>query len=136
MSAGHSPSEGDVIDLGFGGLSAAAGDHISHSYRTQNEITHLLVPYFAASLRAGDKCALVCKPVIREMVLEGLRAQGMPVEKALASGQLVLHEGVSSAQAAMDCFSELILRNEEGGVPPLPKRRGHDLGAGELAFNR
>ncbi len=118
MSAGHSSPEGAVIDLGFGGLSAAVGDHIGHFYRNQSEITHLLIPYFAAGLRAGARCVFLCRPEIGETVLDGLRAQGTPIEEALASGQFVLlvpPEGKNNAEPMLEDISNLIVETRKAG---------------------
>ncbi|MBN4054757.1 hypothetical protein JYT87_03520, partial [Nitrospira defluvii] len=60
------PSVGGTgIDLGFGGLSVAEGDHIGHFYRNQEEMIRVLVPYFIAGLGAGDKCTLFCQAPTR-----------------------------------------------------------------------
>ncbi len=112
---GHPASGETLVDLGFGGLSAAAGDHIGHFYRNENEITQLLVPHYAAGLQAGDKCTLFAQSATGEMVLEGLKAQGVEIEKALSSGQFVLYEGLNSVEAAMEVFSSLIDETRKAG---------------------
>ena len=39
------------IDLGFGGLTAALGDHIGHYYQNETECQSLAVGYFARVYR-------------------------------------------------------------------------------------
>jgi len=96
------------IDLGFGGLSAAVGGHIGHFYRNEQEMMDVMGPYFEAGLKGGDKCTLVCRSGIGQTILAGLANQGIPVEAARSSGQLVLHEGMGSVEATVEMFSDLI----------------------------
>ncbi len=84
------------IDLGFGGLSASAGDHIGHFYRTSDEEMNVLVSFLTAGLEASEKCVCLIGAGPKRKELEAaLTAAGIDVESAVASGQLVLDEGKS-----------------------------------------
>jgi len=120
-------SDRPLVDLGFGGLSAAFGDHIGHFYRSTEELVRLSVQYFTAGLRDGDKCTFFCQPTIREKILVELQNQGIKVQSATTSGQLFLHEGMNSAEGIMEVFSDLITETKKEGYRLIRN-------AGEMAW--
>ena len=123
-----SKTDPSPIDLGFGGLSTTIGAHIGHFYRNEQEMVDVMVPYFAAGLKANDKCTFFCRPEIGDRVSEGLEREGIDVKAVLNSGQLVLHEGMSSAEATGEVLSELIA---DAGTPQYRLvRNAGDMGWG------
>ena len=82
------------IPVGFGDLYLSAGDHVAHFYRSDEEWLDLAAGFFETGLKSGEKCVCVIRPGDREEQLkQRLSDRGMPVEAALASGQLVVFEG-------------------------------------------
>jgi len=116
------------IDLGFGGLSADVGGHIGHFYRNEQEMMDVMGPYFEAGLKGGDKCTFICRSGSGETVLAGLANQGIQVEAARSSGQLVLHEGMGSVEATVEMFSDLIAEARAAGYRLI--RIGGDMAWG------
>ena len=91
------------VSLGFGDLSASTGDHIGHFYQTREEWKSLLVPFLKTGLEAGEKCVYVMNPgPARQELFEALAVEGIEVESALASGQMVLDEGRSDPKELQD----------------------------------
>ena len=91
------------------------GDHIGHFYRDLDEMVHVVGPYFAAGLEAGDHCTLLCPSRNKDTFLQGLVNQGVEVEDALSSGQLALHEGLDNADAMVELFSDMAVKAEKAG---------------------
>ena len=82
------------VPLGFGNLYASVGDHIGHFYETAEDGQEVLVSFLEAGLAGHDKCVcLVGAGSRREELQDGLRAAGIDVEAAVASGQLFMDEG-------------------------------------------
>ena len=85
------------ISLGFGALFANPGDHIGHFYRTRKEWKDLTIPFLRIGLEAQDKCVCLVRPgASHEEILSGLQADGIDVQAALSSEQLVLSEGFAT----------------------------------------
>ncbi|RMF86494.1 MAG: hypothetical protein D6736_14975 [Nitrospinota bacterium] len=100
---------GEPIFLGFGDLYATAGDHIGHFYQTREEWKAILIPFFTAGLRAGEQCVYMLPPGPGEQdIRTALRAAEIDVEHALASGQLILAPGKTTATAMREWFQTLI----------------------------
>ncbi len=89
----------DRVPLGFGNLYASVGDHIGHFYETGEEEQEVLVSFLEAGLQGRDKCVcLVGAGPRHEELQERLRAAGIDVEAAVASGQLFVDEGRSDPE--------------------------------------
>ncbi len=89
----------DRVSIGFGGLSASSGDHIVHFYRTTDQRSEFLVPFLEEGLALGQKCVYLTPPgTSREETESQLRASGLDLEAAAASGQLVIGEGGTSPE--------------------------------------
>jgi hypothetical protein len=81
------------IPLGFGGVSAAPGDHIAHFYRGNAQRFSVLGPYIETGLRRGERCVFISAPDVAEELRSWLEARGRDVQAAEESGQLVLDPG-------------------------------------------
>lgn len=65
------------------------GTHMCHVYRTRAELLATLVPYFAAGLRANERCAwLTSEPLTESLARNALARAGVDVAEAAHSGQL------------------------------------------------
>ena len=65
------------------------GTHMCHVYRTRAELLATLVPYFAAGLRANERCIwITSEPLTEDMARSALAAAGVDVDDAAHSGQL------------------------------------------------
>ncbi|MFQ5751411.1 MAG: MEDS domain-containing protein [bacterium] len=89
------PNGGDDrrVPLGFGGITAAIGDHIAHFYRGSNQMFNVLGPYIAEGIRRGDKCVLISSPEDAAQLCEWITSQGIDADEACLKKQLVLHPG-------------------------------------------
>ncbi|HET7670517.1 MAG TPA: MEDS domain-containing protein [Burkholderiales bacterium] len=65
------------------------GTHTCHVYRTRAELLATLVPFFAAGLRANERCAwLTSGPLTEGLARSALARAGVDVDEAAHSGQL------------------------------------------------
>jgi len=97
------------VSLGFGNLYASAGDHIGHFYRTDEEEMSVLVSFLKAGLQSRDKCVCLMSSGAKcQELQETLKAGGVDVEHAVASGQLVIDEGKSHPQELKDMLSQVL----------------------------
>lgn len=112
----------DRVSLGFGNLYASPGDHIGHFYRTSEEWKDLVVSYHKTGLEAGDKCVYIMSPGRRQEWQEALAATGVEVDRALASGQLVLVESKDDAKEQEDALAGALA--EIGEKYPLLRSGG------------
>ena len=118
LQTGTTSGQNDRGSLGFGNLYASAGDHIGHFYRTSDEEMSVLVSFLKAGLEARDKCVcLISSGSKRQEVQEALKADGIDVERATASGQLVVDEGKSHPQELRDMLGQEILRKSPRSFP-------------------
>ena len=109
LHSGSSTELNDRVSLGFGNLYASAGDHIGHFYETSKEEMSVLISFLKAGLEARDKCVcLMSSGSKREEVQETLKADGIDIERAIASGQLVVDEGKSHPQELRDMLSRVL----------------------------
>ena len=99
----------DRFPLGFGNLYASVGDHIGHFYQNDEEEQEILVAFLKAGLLGRDKCVcLVGAGRTREALQERLRADGIDVRAAIASGQLFLDEGRSDPEELRHLLREAL----------------------------
>ena len=97
------------VSLGFGNLYASPGDHIGHFYQSPEEEKNVLVSFLKAGLKAGEKCVcLTSAGPLRQELPETLRAAGIDVEGATASGLLVLDEGKSETKALQEMLGKAL----------------------------
>lgn len=113
------------VALGFGDLYANLGDHIGHFYETPAQGQRTLLDFFAAGLDAGDKCAYM-NPGSTEDLVAGLAERGMPARDAIESGQLVVSEGLRSADAMQGML--------ESCLADIPARFGALRWVGEMTW--
>lgn len=107
-SAGQSGNA--QIFLGFGGLFAAAGDHIGHFYYTRDEWKDLLIPFLKTGLETGDKCVyLATQDPGWQTIQEALGAAGIDVTHALTSGQLVLDDGKATPEELRNWLTSCVV---------------------------
>ena len=117
--------EPERIHLGFGDLYASTGDHIAHFYQDRDEWKNVLIPFLKMGLEAGEKCLCLVQPGDATQELIGaMRAAGVDMQQACASGQLVLDEGRNSPQE-MQAFLQTALTDIPGEYPLL--RWGADM---------
>lgn len=91
-----------TLDLGFGKVEAAASPHVGAFFRSLEERDAILRSFFEKGLAAGDPCLLVCPRDTRTEYQAAFRKAGLPLTKALRSGQFrvldceefYLHKGV------------------------------------------
>ncbi len=107
--AGIRDAQNDRVPLGFGNLYATADDHIGHFYRTSEEEMSVLVSFLKAGLQAHDKCVCLMSSGSKcQELQETLKAEGIDVDRAVASGQLVVDEGKSHPQELKDMLSQVL----------------------------
>ena len=87
-------SAGQVI-LGLPELYVAKGAHIAHFFRGEEEHLSVLVPYIQTGIQGGDQCVLVAEPQGSSAVKNRLGRDGVDVDAALASSQLIESDGGS-----------------------------------------
>ena len=103
-----SSSDHQQIDLGFGELFATSGDHIGHFYNSQENCKELLVPFLSKGLINGDKCVSICTKNSQQETLEALEENGLDVENALSSNQLIFSEGKTTPEEMREMLNECI----------------------------
>ncbi len=82
-----------TVRLGFGGITAAVGDHIAHFYKGLDQRFSVLGPYFAEGIRRGDQCVFISSPEVADQLCEWLTSSGLNAAEACTTGQLILHPG-------------------------------------------
>lgn len=87
-----------LVPLGFGELTVSPGDHIGHFYDDREECLKILAPFIQTGLAAGDKCVCISTKPSRAELASTLSANGVDVDAAVASGQLVLSDGWSEPE--------------------------------------
>jgi len=102
-------AQNNRVPLGFGNLYAGAGDHIGHFYRTSEEEMSVLVSFVKTGLQTRDKCVCLMSSGFKcQELQETLKADGIDVESAVSSGQLVIDEGKSHPQELKDMLSQAL----------------------------
>ncbi len=99
------------VSLGFGDLFVSVGDHIGHFYRTPEEGEAILIPFLKAGLEAGDQCVYMANPdPSGRDIRAALEAAQIDVERALASGQLLLDVKMDSPEELRKRLHTLIIK--------------------------
>jgi len=98
MCAQPKMGNGRRVSLGFGGASAAIGDHIAHFYRGSNQRFDVLGPYFKEGIQNGDKCVLISAPEVASELCDWLTSNDIDAADARASRQLILHPGAATME--------------------------------------
>ena len=101
-NGGNGRGADDRVFLGFGNLHASTGDHIGHFYETKEDCENVQTAFLKVGLESGQKCVCLSPDGERRGLQEALTANGIDVEGALASGQLVLDAGKSRPQELKD----------------------------------
>ena len=102
-------AQNNRVPLGLGNLYAGAGDHIGHFYRTSEEEMSVLVSFVKTGLQTRDKCVCLMGSGFKcQELQETLKADGIDVESAVSSGQLVIDEGKSHPQELKDMLSQAL----------------------------
>jgi len=65
-------------------------DHLCLIYETQEEQFAAVIPYMRIGLERGEKCIYIADDNTAEMVINGMKAAGVDVESAVASGSLLI----------------------------------------------
>ena len=105
------------IPLGFGGSTAAVGDHIAHFYRGEAEMFSVPGPYIAAGLERDERCAVICSPDSAVNFRAWLDARGLDAAAAEGSGRLFLHPGEASSDDMRTLFDRVVADSEDAGYP-------------------
>ena len=92
-SADSQSSVSDAVPLGFGDVTATAGDHVAHFFRSDDQRFAVLGPYVETGLRRGDRCVVIARSETGEALCEWLAERGVDTEAARADGRLLLDEG-------------------------------------------
>lgn len=98
---GAEPS-GRLARITIEGISIEYGSHLCAFYEDELGRLKLSVPFLAGGLRQNDICYLVASAPTGEAILEHLIEVYPEVDGALASGQLVVSDGMASAQEMLD----------------------------------
>ncbi len=98
MCAQPKMGNGRRVSLGFGGASAAIGDHIAHFYRGSNQRFDVLGPYFKEGIQNGDKRVLISAPEVASELCDWLTSNDIDAAGARASRQLILHPGAATME--------------------------------------
>lgn len=85
----------DLSDSGLADLASAIGklgihDHLCLIYETPEEQFAAVLPFIRLGLERGEKCLYVADDNTAEAVVDRLKTAGIAVERAVASGQLVI----------------------------------------------
>ena len=96
------------VPLGFGDLVVSPGDHIGHFYEGREECMRILAPFIQTGLAAGDKCVCLSTVASRAELSNKLKAEGVDVDDAVTSGQLVLSDGWSEPQQLKDMLAQAL----------------------------
>ena len=88
MTGTATPS--NLTELGLPGIRRVPyGVHMCHFYRSRDELVAALVPYFAAGLRARERCLWICaEPLAAAEAKRELARAGVDADAAIASGAL------------------------------------------------
>lgn len=83
-----------MTDCGLPGIKQIPyGVHMCHFYSGRDELAAALVPYFAAGLRANERCIwIAAEPLNAAHAKLGLLEAGVDVAAALASGALLVRD--------------------------------------------
>jgi hypothetical protein len=84
----------NLTDCGLSGLGAIPfGLHMCHFYERQEDLAAALVPYFAAGLRAQERCIwITADPLDVACAAEALRKAGLDVGSLTREGSLVIRD--------------------------------------------
>src|SRR5690348_12256976 len=84
----------NLTDCGLPGIrNIPYGVHMCHFYQGGDELAAVLVPYFAAGLRNGERCIwIAAKPLGPAAAQAALERAGIDVDAALADGSLILRD--------------------------------------------
>ena len=88
------PSASSLTDCGLPGIKEIPyGVHMCHFYDGRDQLAAALVPYFAAGLRANERCIwIAAEPLGAAHAKLGLMEAGVDVGAALGSGALVVRD--------------------------------------------
>ncbi len=104
------------VYLGLPNLSAPAGQHIGHFYRTQEESKHVLVSFLKAGLLEGDRCICHLSQYLSPRELqEALASSLIDVDEAILSGRLHLENGVISPKELVQKYNKVTEDASETG---------------------
>lgn len=103
------------IFFGLPDVYVDKGAHIAHFFRGNEERFGVLVPFLQAGLEAGDQCILVAEASASPEIKACLEESGMDVAATLASGQLLLSEGGSTAEEMSRMFDAIISQARNSG---------------------
>lgn len=83
-----------LTDCGLPGVrDVPYGIHMCNFYRTREELAAALVPFFAAGLRAGERCIwITAEPLVAADAKAGLARAGFDVQSALVRGALAVRD--------------------------------------------
>ena len=76
------------VPLGFGGINAPVGSHLSFFYRNLDQLRAVTVPFIEKGLEQGDRCIRVVCEESKEGLQGIWQGHGIDVKAALTSGQL------------------------------------------------
>jgi anti-anti-sigma factor len=121
-----------VLDR-VGGLQT--GDHVCWTYSSDLEYRRVLTTYFSEGVTRGEKVIYLAAGDVAERLLDALRDEGQPVDRLLASGQLVVKGaeetytpgGVFDPDALLHLLRALVKEALQEGWTGL-------RGAGEVAW--
>jgi len=103
----------------------AWGTHICQFYRTADDLTEILLPYFKAGLEGGQLCMWITSaPLIQSQAEEALAKAVPDLDRYLDTGQLeilphdlwYLKEGVFEPQTVIDGWLEKLSKARAGGL--------------------
>ncbi|MDZ7753876.1 MAG: MEDS domain-containing protein [Gammaproteobacteria bacterium] len=98
------------------GISIEYGSHLCTFYESELGRLKLSVPFLADGLHSGDICYLVATAPTRDAILENLQEVYPDLERAVGSGQLVVSDGMGSAQEMLDYFEySFVMALRDGG---------------------
>jgi hypothetical protein len=83
-----------LTDCGLPGIrDIPYGVHMCHFYAGPDDLAAALVPFFAAGLRANERCIwITAEPLCAADAAERLRGAGVDVDAAVASGALTIRD--------------------------------------------
>ena len=86
--------QSNLTELGLPGIRRVPyGVHMCHFYRSRGELVSALVPYFAAGLRANERCVWICaEPLAADEAKRELARAGVDADAAIARGALSIRD--------------------------------------------
>lgn len=97
LDASHPPAAGgqapDRVEVNVGGVPLPLHSHLATFYNSDEGRLRLSIPFLAEGIRAGQPCFLAAAGSVLDAYVKALSGQGIDIDSAMRSAQLVTVEG-------------------------------------------